>query len=253
VTASPQQVVAQAVGQVVAQPAPPEAAAQPVELAVATGLLALVITLTMWPVVTHSITAAHEGGHALFTSLFGGKVTAVRLERSGSGETRPAGLGWFGTFFMALAGYLGPSLFGLLGAYLLVRGQAEAALWLGLLFLVLLLLNVANLFGFLVVLLLGALVLLVLYETSLTVQTVFAYTWVWLLLIGGFRDSIELHRLRLGIRRRGQRDRETDAYRLFRHFLLVPPIIWVGVFWLATLAALLFGAAILLGMVPSSR
>jgi peptidase M50B-like protein len=232
-----------------AQPAAPPVTAHPVELVVGTGLLALVITITMWPVVTHSMTVAHEGGHALFVSLFGGNVKAVRIDRNRSGRTEFAGIGWFGRFFNALAGYLGPSLFGLLGAWLLVKGQAEAVLWLGLLFLILLMLNLAKPFGYLVVLLTGALVVLVLYEASAVIQTAFAYTWVWLLLMGGFRDVVEFRRGRLDAKRTGQRDRSSDAYALFRLSLL-PPVLWVGFFWLATLGALLLGAAIMLGLVP---
>jgi hypothetical protein len=228
---------------------PPLGAATPsYELAAGTGVIALVAILVVWPVVAPSVIAAHEGGHALSASLFGGTITAVRLHHDQTGVTEFQGTGWFGNFFTALAGYLGPSGFGLLGAVLLAHGKTEPVLWLTLVLLALLLFRIRNLFGALVVLVTGGLVYAVAVEASPTVQTWVAYTWIWLLLLGGVRGVMDLHRGRVTLRRSGSRDTWSDSHRL-RTLTYIPAMLWTGVFGLATGAALIIGAGILLGFI----
>lgn len=54
--------------------------------------------------------------------------------------------------------------------------------------------------------------------------------------------------IRRKAREKGGRDESSDAFRL-QKIAVLPASLWVGFFWLASFAALLFGAAILLGLV----
>ncbi len=227
---------------VLAEPATSAPHHSPV-LVLGTGLLALALGLVTWPIMKHTITLAHEGGHALFASLSGGTVDSVKVNRGISSATKVAGVGPLGRFLTALAGYLGPSLFGLAGALLLTGGRTVAVLWLSLLFLALMMLVVANLFGAVVLVGTGGLLFLAARYATGEAQTVAAYTWVWFLLIGGFLHVLDFRRERA----KGP-DTGSDAVAL-RAMTFLPAPLWVGFFWLATLAALLYGAAILLGRV----
>jgi len=80
------------------------------------------------------------------------------------------------------------------------------------------------------------------------VQTLFAYTWTWFLLVGGFRHVLEFRR----IRPRGGKDSDSDA-AVLRKMTFLPAPLWVGFFWIATFAALLYGGGILLGMLKLGR
>lgn len=233
---------------VIAQAAPPARDRPSLVLVIGTGLLALLAMVALWGISKHTITIAHEGGHAMFASGTGGRVHSVKLERTGDGVTRSADASKTAGIFVSLAGYLGPSLFGLLGALLLSQGKTVAVLWLTLAFLVLMLLQIANVFGFLSVIATGAVVYLVARYASSGVQTVFAYTWIWFLLMGGTKSVVELHAARRVGSRTGKPDKGSDAVVL-RQSTRVPAPLWVGFFFLATLAALFFGGAILFGMV----
>jgi hypothetical protein len=217
-------------------------------LSVLTGLLALVIVLLGWWGVRHSITAAHEGGHALFASLLGGTVESVHIAHPKKGSvTAWKGSGGTIKFVVALAGYLSPSLFGLLGALLLAHGATKGVLWISLVFLAILLLQIRHLRGALIVLATGAVIFLVARNASDRAQTVFAFTWVWFLLIGGFRHVVGYVQERGKVTKKNPDD-SSDGYQL-RKMTYIPTSLWVGFFWLATLAALVLGAGILLGLV----
>ena len=75
---------------------------------------------------------------------------------------------------------------------------------------------------------------------SAEVQAAFGHALTWFLLLGAVRPVGELWRER---RRRGLRT--TDADQLAR-LTGVPATVWVGAFWLVTLAALALGAWLLL-------
>lgn len=212
-------------------------------LVIGSGLLALALSVVVWPVTKFATTLAHEGGHALAASTMGGTVDSIRLNGDGSGATNVGGLGWFGKVFTGLAGYLGPSAFGLAGAVLLADDRVAVVLWLTLFFLVLALLQIGRIVGAVVVVAIGTIVVLVLRYASAGQQTWFAYTWVWFLLLSGFRHVITLQRLRkLGP------DSRSDAYEL-RTRTHLPARLWSGLFWPATLVGLGYGAAILLDLV----
>lgn len=227
---------------VLAQPAPPPLDLGPVVLG---GVLALLVTLLTWPVSGHLITAAHEGGHALMGSAVGGSVLSVRMNPRRTGETwtlTPAGAaGDLVTF----AGYLAPSVFGVLGAILLDDGQVRTLLWVALFFLFLLLLQVNDLFSLFVVVMFGGVVAFVLAEASPGVQTLFAYTWTWFLLLGGLRHTFDQPSDDPGAKRSVIGG---DAM-ILKGTTFLPATLWMAVFWVFAFAALGFGGGILLGLI----
>src|SRR3954451_20973072 len=195
--------------------------------------LAVVAFRPVWRVARNAITIAHEGGHALIALLTGRKLRGIRLEFDTSGLTlsagRPTGPGMM---FTLLAGYIAPSLIGVLGAWLLGGNRITLLLWLTVVLLLLMLINIRNFFGVISLLVTGAIVFAVSWYASPQVQAAFAYAGVWVLLFGGVRPVFELQSLRS----RG-RIPESDADQLAR-LTHVPALFWVTVFLLVDLAAL---------------
>jgi hypothetical protein len=196
-------------------------------------LAALAISILFWPIVAYASTVVHEGGHAWTASMMGGRTEWIKIERAPArGETRVVGGTEFGNFVVALSGYLGPSVFGLLGALLLARGRVTAVLWVSVILLFAALLLAKTWFTRLVVVAIGALIVFVLKNTPASQQTFFAYTWVWLLLLAGFGHVI------------WHKSAAAD-YAALRRSTYVPVSIWYGFYWILTLAALVVGGGIL--------
>jgi hypothetical protein len=221
-----------------AQPDPPAL------LVLITALLALVVVAfrPLWRIARNAITIAHEGGHALVALLTGRKLRGIRLEFDTSGLTlsagRPTGPGMMLTL---LAGYLAPSLIGLAGAWILGGNRITLLLWVAVVLLLLMLINIRNVFGAVSVVITGVIVFAVSWYASPQVQAAFAYAGVWFLLMGGVRPVGELQRLRS----RGRMP-ESDADQL-GYITHVPAIVWVGLFGLVNLAALVIGTFMLAG------
>ncbi|TDW75416.1 M50 family metallopeptidase [Kribbella pratensis] len=216
-------------------------------LVIGTGVAALLLIAwrPLWQYTRQVVTIAHEGAHGLIAALVGRKLAGIRLHSDTSGVTvsrgKPTGAGMIAVL---LAGYPGPALFGLAAAFVLSRGYAVALLWGLLLALVILLLQIRNLFGLWSVLVFGALVFGVSWWGSAEVQTAFAHLLTWFLLLAAPRAVIELQHSR----RRGQ-GRSSDADQL-RRLTGVPALLWVGVFGLLTLGCLLVGV-MWSGVLPS--
>ena len=221
-----------------AQPDPPGA------LVLVTAVIGLVAVAfrPLWRIARNAITIAHEGGHALAALLTGRKLRGIRLEFDTSGLTlsagRPTGPGMM---FTLLAGYVAPSLIGLGGAWLLGGNRITLLLWLAVVLLLLMLINIRNVFGVVSVLVTGAIVFVVSWSASAQVQAVFAYAVVWFLLIGGVRPVFELQSLRS----RGRMP-ESDADQL-AGLTRIPALFWVGVFLIVDVAALVTGVFLLAG------
>jgi hypothetical protein len=218
------------------QPAPPSL------LVATTAALALAVVLLRrsWRLARNAITIAHEGGHALLAVLTGRRLSGIRLHSDTSGLTvsvgRPTGPGMAATLF---AGYVTPSLTGLLGAWLLSTGRIRLLLWLSVALLLAMLVMMRNVYGGIAVLAAGAMVFAISWYASSDVQAAFAYAGVWFLLLGGVKPIAELQRLR----RRGYLP-DSDADQLGR-VTRTPPLFWVGLFGLVNLTALVAGAALL--------
>ncbi|HET6737817.1 MAG TPA: M50 family metallopeptidase [Kribbella sp.] len=216
-------------------------------LVIGTGVVALLLIAwrPIWKYTRQVVTIAHEGAHGLIAALAGRKLSGIQLHSDTSGVTvsrgKPTGGGMIAVL---LAGYPGPALFGLAAAFVLSRGYAVALLWGLLVALVILLLQIRNLFGLWSVLVFGAVVFGVTWWGSTSVQTAFAHLLTWFLLLAAPRAVLELQHSR----RRGQ-GRSSDADQL-RRLTGVPALLWVGVFGLVTLGCLAVGV-LWSGVVPS--
>jgi hypothetical protein len=218
-----------------------------VRVIVGTGVVALVLIAwrPFWRHTRQVVTIAHEGAHGLIAALVGRKLSGIRLHSDTSGVTvsrgHPTGPGMIAVM---LAGYPGPALFGLAAAFVLSRGYAVGLLWGLLLALVILLLQIRNLFGLWSVVAFGALVFAVSWWGSPAVQSAFAQLLTWFLLLSAPRAVLELQRSR-----RGGAGRNSDADQL-RRLTGVPALLWVGIFGLVTLACLALGV-MWSGVLPS--
>jgi hypothetical protein len=218
------------------QPAPPRL----IVLGTAVLALAVIGPYRSWRISRHVVTIAHEGGHALTALFTGRRLSAIRLHSDTSGLTvsagRPTGPGMIAT---SMAGYLTPSLLGLLGAVLLTSGRITLMLWAALAVLAAMLVMIRNVFGVVSVITTIGIIFVVSWFASAQTQAAFAYFSVWLLLAGGVRPIVELQRMR----RRGQLS-NSDADQLAR-LTPLPGLFWVAFFWIGTVATLLFGGWLL--------
>jgi hypothetical protein len=208
-------------------------------VALVTGVLALLLmTRPAWSRTRHLVTIAHEGAHGVAALLSGRRLAGIRLHSDTSGLTlshgRPTGPGMAAT---AAAGYVGPGLMGLGAAYLLQAGHAVGVLWVALVLLAALLLQIRNFYGLYAVLVVGVGLFVLSWWASPSVQVVVAHVGTWFVLLAAPRAVLELH-----VQRRRDRGRTSDADVLAR-LTGVPGIVWVGVFLVVDLAALVVGGS----------
>ena len=205
-----------------------------------TSVVAFVAAVPLWRFTEHTITIAHEGGHALFGFLLGRSIKAIKLNSDKSGVTLSSGAGAIGLFISGLAGYLGPSIFGFAGAMMLVHDFApRSVLLLSIAFLVGVLIMTRNIFGLFSVLATGAVLWTVAMRSEPTVQMVFAYIWVWFLLMGGARQIPDLFRVIAS----GSTANDAAILQRQTH---IGDVVWLFVFWLGSVAALVWGGTLLL-------
>jgi hypothetical protein len=205
-------------------------------------LVALVVVLNTpaWRLAGKVITIAHEGGHALVSVLSGRRLDGIRLHSDSSGVTYSRGRRTGpGLVLTAAAGYVMPSLLGAGAAWLLAERHLTAMLWLTLVLLAATFLAIRNLYGALAVLVTAGGVFVISYYATPAVQAGFAYLAAWFLLFGGLRPVVELAR---GRRRRWARG--SDADQLAR-LTGAPAGLWVTLFMLVALGALVLGATLL--------
>ncbi|MCB2413467.1 M50 family metallopeptidase [Demequina sp. TTPB684] len=208
-------------------------------------LAAVVVCLLVpqvWHIVRHVVTIAHEAGHAGVAVLLGRSVSGIRLHADTSGLTTHSGsTKRLPLALTAFAGYPAPAVLGLGAAVLLGAGYAFALLWIAVLLLVVVLVQIRNVYGFLVMVLAVAGVGWLAWAGADPWRVGVAYAVAWLLLLGAVRAVVELH----GSRRTAE-GRTSDADALARS-TRVPGVIWVGVFWLVTVACAAGGAWLMLG------
>ncbi|MDA8440192.1 MAG: M50 family metallopeptidase [Propionibacterium sp.] len=209
-------------------------------------LVGLAGVLLAWPLVRMAVTVCHEAGHAVAATLTGRSLRGIRLHSDTSGVTttrgRPAGAGMVITL---LAGYPAASLVGLGAAAVAGAGHAVGVLWLLVGLLALMLLQVRNLYGALVVLVLGAVLAIATWYAPTRVLGWLAYGLAWLLLVAAPRPVLELA---LSGRHASA---GSDAAQLAR-LTHVPRTVWI-VLWLAgTVGALVLGTVWMLpGFLPA--
>jgi len=203
--------------------------------------LGLVLIPAIWPYSRMLVTIAHEGGHALAALLAGRRLRGIRLHSDTSGLTvssgKPSGPGMV---IMLLAGYLAPAVLALGAVALLLAGHSLGLLWLMVILLGLMLLQIRNFFGFVVIVGSAAALLLISWYAPAEIQSMLAYVITWLLLFSAPKPVLELIRFR-----RSGRARHTDADQLAR-LTRVPAQLWSVVFLLLNCAGLAVGTALLL-------
>jgi hypothetical protein len=206
---------------------------------VLTAVLALLLVWVpgAWPITRHVVTIAHEAAHGLVALLSGRRLNGIQLHSDTSGltvsEGRTSGPGMILT---TAAGYLGPAALGLGAAAMLANHRAVGLLWALLSLLALLLIQVRNWFGLWSVLVSAAVVLGVSWWLQPQVQSAFAYSLTWFLLLSAPRPVLEL-----ATQGRGSGATLSDADQLAR-LTRVPALVWVGFFLVATVGALALGA-----------
>ncbi len=204
-----------------------------------TAVLALLLVWApgAWPVTRHVVTIAHESAHGVVALLSGRKLNGIKLHSDTSGLTVSAGrTSGPGMILTTAAGYVGPAVLGLAAAAMLANHRAVGLLWALLILLALLLIQVRNWFGLWSVLVSAAVVFAVSWWLQPQVQSAFAYSLAWFLLLAAPRPVLELQSQR---RRTGAAHSDADQLaRLTR----VPGIVWVGFFLVVTVGALALGA-----------
>src|SRR4051812_7403144 len=210
-------------------------------LAAAAAAAVLVLSPVFWRATRNVVTIAHEGAHGVVALAAGRRLSGIRLHSDTSGLTvsagRPSGLGMVLT---CAAGYTGPALFGLGAAALLAAGHAIGLLWALLLLLGLLLVQIRNWYGLWSVLAPGRVAFAAPWWLPPEGQAAFAALATWFLLLAAPRTVLELQPAR---RRRAAPASDADQLARLTPF---PALVWVGVFLLVDVGALVLGARWLL-------
>ncbi len=196
-------------------------------------VLAVVAFEGTWAVVCHIDTMAHEGAHAIISSLSGRGVQSIKIKPNGEGETKPdRGGGAPSTVAIGVVGYVGPSAFGLGAAKLIQSGHILSTFWVALLLLAILLLAARWSFAFVTVPLAGALAFLIAKFAPTHTQVIAAYATAWLLLLSGVRRIIQ-HGL------------DAKDAGILRSATGIPKLLW-SLLWLAgSVAAVAVGGTML--------
>jgi hypothetical protein len=187
----------------------------------------------IWRLARHITVIAHEAAHAAATWSMGGRVTGVTLKSDATGETATLGLRGLGWLITCFVGYLGPSVCGLAAASLIALDHIEAVLWLAVIFLIIMLFLIRNLFGGISVILNGGLLFLVLRYGSAGLQTIAAYTLSWFMLLSGVRWVL-MHG-----------SNAVDA-GILRDMTYIPRFAWSALWLAGSITALWFGGRLLL-------
>ena len=202
---------------------------------------ALVLPRAIWPYTRVLVTITHEGAHGVAALLTGRRLRGIRLHSDASGLTvssgRPSGPGMV---TMLLAGYLGSAVVGLGAVALLIAGHSLGLLWLFVILLALLLVQIRNFYGFVLVVGCAVVLILVSWYLPATMQSGLAYVLTWTLLLAAPKPVLELIR-----QRRGGRAPHSDADQLAR-LTRVPAGLWVGGFLIVNCAGLVLGTVLLL-------
>jgi Peptidase M50B-like len=201
---------------------------------VLTAIIALgaVMIPALWVVTRHLQVMAHEVAHATVGSALGVKINGIELKLNGDGGTFPGPRGKGADFLATLAGYLGPSAFGIGAAALIKSGHIVAVLWIGVAGLIAILCLLRKSFGIVTV----SVALLLLFGvagfSSVSTQVRTAYALAWFLLASGIRIIM--------IRGKGSSDAAALA-----QLTKIPRGFWFLVWLAGTIAGFLFGATLL--------
>jgi hypothetical protein len=213
---------------------PAGATAPGAEIVLVSGLFAGALTFAFWWIFGHAVTLAHEGGHAVTAVLLGGSVKEIELNRDRTGATTYV-LGSLRQPLVTLSGYIGPSVFGLLGAVVLSHGYAEVVLVGSIALLALALFVTPSWFGRLVIVVLGAVLFVFARNESQDMRLFVACAWIWLLLLGGLAHILE----------HGRHGADHATLRRRTH---IPTLVWAVLFSVVAVVSLVASSLMLLGL-----
>lgn len=200
--------------------------------------LLLVTPRPLWRLTRMLVTIVHEYGHAVVALLTGRRLSGIRLHSDTSGLTvsrgRPGGPGMVATL---AAGYPAAALFGVGSAAVLGTGRAVAFLWVVLALLALMLLQIRNLYGFVVLLVVGGSLAAATWLLPEVALSWLAYLICWTLLLAAPRPVVELMA--------SGRHPGSDAGQLAR-LTRTPERVWQLLFLVVTVAGTVLGAALML-------
>jgi len=201
-------------------------------------LLALVAAAAVspgaWLVTRHITVMAHEGAHATVGSALGHKINGIEFALNADGATHTTGPGGkMGAFTILFAGYLGPSAFGIGAAELIKAGRIVAVLWAGLAALAAIMLVMRRSFGVITVILAILTLFSIAGFATVSVQVTTAYLIAWFLLV----SSIRIITIR---------GKDADDAGKLSGLTKIPAGFWSRVWLLGSIAALVFGATLLL-------
>ena len=201
---------------------------------------ALVLPRVVWPYTRMLVTIIHEGAHGVAALLTGRRLQGIRLHSDTSGLTVSSGRAdGPGMVVMLMAGYLGPAVLGLLAVSLLIAGHSLALLWLFVILLALLLLQIRNFYGFVVIVACALVLILVTWYLPAPIQSLIAYVLTWTFLLAAPKPVVELIR-----QRRSARTLQSDADQL-AGLTRIPASLWGVTFLIVNCAGLVLGAVLL--------
>ena len=199
-------------------------------------LLALVavvaVTPVLWLVTRHITVMAHEGAHATVGSAVGHKINGIELNLNASGATHTSGAGGLSIVTITFVGYLGPSAFGIGAAELIRSGHIVAVLWAGLAALVAIMFLLRRSFGVITVIIAAVLLFAVAGFATVAAKVATAYAIAWFLLVSGVRII-------------AIRGKNADDAGKLHGMTRIPAGFWSRVWLVGSLAALVFGATLL--------
>jgi hypothetical protein len=187
----------------------------------------------LWPVTRHVTTIVHEGAHATMSSVLGRKVGGITVSPRANGLTKFAAGGSVGTAAVWMAGYLGPSLFGIGAAEMIKAGYIVAVLWIGLAGLLAMMTMLRTSFGVVSVIAGFVLLFMVAGFASVGVQVVTAYAITWFLLVSSLK-MIRIH------------GKANGDSKLLRGKTKIPHGFWWWFWQAGSIVALVFGGIQLL-------
>jgi hypothetical protein len=217
--------------------------------------LLIVASPLLWRLTRIAITIVHESGHAAASLMSGRRLEGIRLHADTSGETVSRGRrDGPGIVITAFAGYVTPPLLGIGACALLATHRVTLLLSLLLVLLAVTLVMVRNWYGVLAVLVTGGALFAVTWLADSALRAAFAYAVAWFLLFGGVRPVVELARTRrravvfppgrrLAAGRVGPGMSDADQLAWLTR---VPAGVWVTLFALVAVGALLLGARLLI-------
>ncbi|MGW4941392.1 M50 family metallopeptidase [Actinoplanes sp. NPDC004185] len=209
-------------------------------LAWSTALVGFVAAVPFWKFTKWTITTAHEGFHTAAAVVFQQKVDGITFVPGRGGATAlPPKMPWLADLVITFVGYLGPSAVGLGGVWLLRHDRPESLLWISVALLAVILLKMRNPLSITVAIGTGFVLYWVARYWSDPAQLAFAYSWVWFLLMGSTRKITDL----FWATHKGS---ATSDAAVLQRLTLLPDVLWLGVFWLATMSALVYGGVTML-------